>query len=76
MSVNITPDQAQKLLTDSSNNYEFSLLSFSMLITRLKVVYAKDSSQAILQDCTNEVNEFLQKYGSIMEKDSAVISKL
>ena len=71
--MNITPVQTEKLL---SNNLTFSLLSFSMLVTRLKGIYEKDTSQEKLQSCANEINAFLQKYGAIMQKDCAVISKL
>ena len=69
----ITPAQTEKLL---NNNLTFSLLSFSMLITRLKGIYRKDSSSKNLLSCANEINAFLQKYGAIMEKDCVTISKL
>jgi hypothetical protein len=69
----VTPVQAQKILTSSC---AFSQLAFSMLITRLKGVYSKDSSQATLQKCAGEINAFLAKYGPIMASDFAVISKL
>ena len=69
----ITPIQTEKLL---NTNITFSLLSFSMLITRLKVIYEKDSSSENLQNCANEINAFLQKYGVIMERDCVTISKL
>ena len=71
--MNITPDQTKKLLT---GNLTFSQLGFSMLVTRLKGVYAKDSSPAVLQNCVNEINAFLQKYASIAGSDMSVISKL
>ncbi|MCL2767612.1 MAG: hypothetical protein FWE49_02665 [Synergistaceae bacterium] len=69
----ITPIQTEKLF---KNNLTFSLLSFSMLVTRLKVIYENDSSQEKLENCANEINAFLKKYGSIMEKDCIDISKL
>ena len=71
--MNITPNQTEELL---NNDLTFSLLSFSMLVTRLKGLYEKDSSQEKLDTCTNEINSFLKKYGVIMEKDFAAISKL
>ena len=71
--MNIAPDQTEKLL---NNNLKFSLLSFSMLVTRLKMIYEKDSSEEKLRICSNEINAFLQKYGSIMAKDCEIISKL
>jgi len=73
MNVTITTTQTEKILT---GNQTFSLMSFSMLITRLKIVYVKDPSQVILQNCTNEINAFLEKYGAVMEKDSTIISEL
>ena len=69
----ITPVQTEKLLT---GNYKFSLLSFSMLVTRLKMRYEKDSSPERLQSCANEINTFLQKYGDKMKNDCSIISNL
>ncbi|MDR1615452.1 MAG: hypothetical protein LBR98_00300 [Syntrophomonadaceae bacterium] len=71
--MNVTPAQVQKVL---AGNYSFSQLGFSMLITRLKGVYLKNSSPATLQSCVNEINAFFQKYGAIMVSDFAIISKL
>ena len=71
--MNITPVQTKKILT---GNYSFSQLGFSMLLTRLKSSYSKDSSEATLLKCVSEVNAFLQKYSSIMENDFAIISKV
>jgi len=69
----ISPAQAEKLLT---NNITFSLLSFSMLVNRLKTIYEKNSSQENLQRCADEINAFLKRYGDMMGKDCASISKL
>jgi hypothetical protein len=69
----ITTTQAQKVLT---NNYTFSQLAFSLLTTRLKRVYMRDSSEPTLLKCANEMNEFLAKYAVIMSEDFAIISKL
>ena len=71
--MSITAAQAQELLT---GNHTFSQLGLSMLVTRLKSSYAKDSSQASLQKCANEINTFLEKYSSIIVADLAVISEL
>ncbi len=67
----ITLKQAQKLLT---GNQTFSQLGFSMLLTRLKVLYAGDKTQ--LEKCAAEINTFLGKFASIMAADYAIISKL
>lgn len=69
----ITSVQAQKILT---GNQKFSMLGFSMLVTRMKSVYSKNSSQATLQSCVDEFNAFLNKYASIMPADIAIISKI
>jgi len=69
----ITPAQTQKILT---GDHPFSQLGFSMLVTRLKGIYAKDPSQATLQKCLDEMNAFLQKYGAIMAADYAIISEI
>lgn len=69
----ITPVQARKVLT---NNYTFRQLGFSLLTTRLKGIYTRDSSEATLQTCANEMNAFLEKYAIIMSEDYSFISKL
>ena len=73
MSMNITAEQAEIILTGS---HKFSQLGLSMMITRLKSIYAKDASQEVLQKCTEEINEFLRKYSSILTADYVIISKL
>ena len=73
MVVNITTMQAKQVL---SGNYTFTQLGFSMLITRMKGIFAKDPTSATLQRCTDEINSFLTKYSSIMEQDFNAISKL
>lgn len=69
----ITLQQTEKLL---KGDYKFTQFGFSMLLTRLKSNYQKDSSQAALQKCTDEINAFLTKFKSIMESDFAIIAKL
>lgn len=71
--MNITPQQTEKLL---KGNQSFSQLGFSMLLTRLKIMYASNPSQATLLTCTNEINTFLVKFKSIMGNDYSVIAKL
>ena len=68
--MNITPEQLQKIL---SGNYSFSMLGFSMLITRIKGIYAKNPTPDTLKACTSEINVFLSKYKSIMQSDYKVI---
>ena len=69
----VTLQQTEKLLQE---NHSFKQLGFSMLMTRLKVMYAKDPSPEILQDSANEINAFIDKFKMIMMDDCAAISKL
>ena len=71
--MSITSEQAKKVLL---GNYVFSQLGFSLMITRLKGVYAKDQTPTTLDQCVDEINAFLDKYQMIMANDFAVISKL
>lgn len=71
--MNVTLQQTEKLL---KSNQPFTQLGFSMMLTRLKSVYARDPSQTVLQNCFNEINTFLNKYQSVMTNDYTVISKL
>lgn len=71
--MNVTLQQTEKLLKGSQS---FSQLGFSMLLTRLKGIYAKDSSPATLQSCMKEINAFLDKFKGIMGGDYAIISKM
>ncbi len=67
----VTPQQAKKLLT---GNLTFSLLGFSMMITRLKTLYARDPSK--LDSFTAEINKFMSSFSSVMTDDYAIIAKL
>jgi hypothetical protein len=69
----LTSAQVKKLLV---GNHAFSQLSFSMLFTRLKGVYAKDPSQEVLEEATNEINAFLEKFKVILAKDLLTISDI
>ena len=67
----VTQEQTKKLLEGNQN---FTQLGFSMMLTRLKKLYAGDPSK--LQSCTTEINAFLSKFKVIMGDDYATISKL
>ena len=69
----VTPNQTEKLLR---GNQKFSQLGFSMLITRLKGLYAENASQEVVQKSTSEINAFLSKFENIMARDYAIIEKL
>jgi len=71
--VQLSQEQMVKLL---KGNYTFSLWSMSMLITRLKGVYAKDSSSTSLEKCTGEMNAFVNKFRGVMGNDYALLQKL
>ncbi|MDR0330881.1 MAG: hypothetical protein LBH93_04130 [Chitinispirillales bacterium] len=69
----LSQEQTVKLL---KGNYSFSLWSLSMLITRLKGVYAGDSSTDSLETCTGELNAFVKKFSGIMGNDYVLLEKL
>ena len=69
----ITVQQTEKLLKSSQ---AFSQLGFSMMVTRLRTAYAKDSSQAMIQKSTDEINVFLDKFSAIMGADYETATKI
>ncbi|MCL2219353.1 MAG: hypothetical protein FWC23_03925 [Chitinispirillia bacterium] len=69
----LSPEQTEKLL---QGNYAFSLWSLSMLITRLKGVYANTQTPEALDTCTGELNAFINKFRKIMGHDYTLIEKL
>ena len=69
----VSPQQTVKLLTGS---FTFKQLGFSMLVTKLKLVYAKDNSSSNLLYCTEEINTFLSKFNAVMSDDFAIITKI
>jgi hypothetical protein len=71
--VEITLQQTEKLL---KGDLKFKQFAFSMLMTHLKNLYAKDSSQAVLEKCTNELNAFLVQYQRVMDVDYANIKTI
>jgi len=69
----VTILQAEKIL---KGNHAFKQFGFSMMVTRLKGLYAKDPSQATMQSCVAEMNAFLKKFNTIMGDDYATIKSL
>jgi hypothetical protein len=65
--------QTEKLLT---GNYAFTQLGFTMMLTRLKLVYKKEPSQGTIEKCMAEINLFLDKFGLIMRPDIPTIEKI
>ena len=69
----ITKQQTEILL---KGDYKFTLLSFAMLVTRLKKRYANDPSATVVQDSTNELNAFFDKWSNIVVTDYGIIQNL
>jgi len=69
----VTLQQTEKLL---KGNYRFSQLGFSMLITRLKGLYAANPTQAALQSSMDEINVFLGKFKGVMQADCATLAQI
>ena len=69
----VSVPQVKKLLTGVN---QFKMFAFSMMLTNLKEVYAKDSSFDTLESCTAEINRFLEKYHVVMAADYEIIAKL
>ena len=69
----VTTEQLLKILT---GNYSFSMLGFSMLVTRLKGIYLKNPTPDTLKTCATEINVFIGKYYSIMGPDCSIIEKI
>jgi len=71
--MDITSAQVQKILT---GDYRFKQLAFSMMVTRLRLLYRQDQSPIVLQVCEKEIMSFLRQYAPIMPADVAIISKI
>jgi len=69
----ITIQQTEKLL---KGNQAFSYLSFSMLLMRMRMLYAKDPSPATLQNNHKEICTFLEKFKANMSADHLTLQKL
>ena len=69
----ITTQQAEKLL---KNDYSFESLSFSMMLMRMKILYAEDDSHANLEQYTQEIDTFLEKFKPSMGTDLLTLQKL
>jgi len=69
----VTLEQTEKLL---QGEHTFSQLGFSMMLTRLKVMYKKDSSPTFVQTAMGEINAFLDKFKMLMVKDYLIIAEL
>jgi hypothetical protein len=64
-----------KNILEGSTERKFTQFGFSLLITRLTWTYKNNPSNAVLQECTREINAFLSKYESIMKNDYELFVK-
>jgi len=71
--VKVSMEQARKIV---EGNYRFMMVSFSLLVSRLKRVYAKEPTDFILMDCMRDLNYFLDKYGDLMSEDIRTVQKI
>jgi CheY-like chemotaxis protein len=71
--VTITIEQTEKILTGDT---KFTQLAFSMLITRMKTLYAKYPTKETLQTFAEEITEFIEKSKVLMAADYETICKL
>jgi len=69
----ITVQQTEKLLKGS---FHFEYLSFSMMLMRLKMLYAGDSSSASLQRCAQEIDSFIEKFKPNMSADILTLQSI
>ena len=69
----ITVQQTQKLLMGVKR---FRLLAFSMLLTHLKEIYSKNSSEDTVKKCVEVINAFLIKNRKVMAADYVIIKSL
>ena len=69
----ITAQQTQKLLTSVK---KFKQLAFSMLLTHLKEIYLKNSTEDTANKCAEVINAFLEKNRKIMAADYVLIKSL
>lgn len=69
----LTPLQTERLLIE---DYRFTQLGFSMLLTRLKTFYAKNPSEESLHTAMVEINTFIHKFKGIMKNDYTIITNL
>ena len=69
----VTLWQTEMLL---KSNFRFSMLGFSMLVTRLKGLYATNPSKEVIETSMEEINAFLAKFKNIMKDDCEIIEKI
>jgi hypothetical protein len=73
--MSLTESQVKKLL-EYGGTLQVSQLGFSLLLTRLKGQYKNTPGAVPLKQCTGEINAFLAKFSTIMQKDYEMVTKL
>jgi CheY-like chemotaxis protein len=71
--VTVTVEQTEKLLAGS---YKFAQLGFSMMLMRMKTLYAKYPTQATLQTFAEEITSYIEKFKLLMAADYEIINKI
>ena len=69
----ISTAQTEKLLKSNQN---FTQFGFSMMMTRLRGIYAKNPTADVVTSSTTEINYFLNKFKAIMDTDYKTIMSL
>ena len=70
----LTLQQTEKLFKGKEIN--FNSLGFSMLITRLKVLHAKEPAEHTLENCNVAINSFLGRFKDAIADDYEKIARL
>jgi len=71
----VVSDIQVKNVLDGKTERKFTQFGFSLLITRLTWTYKNNSTDAVLQECTKEINSFLKKYEPVMKNDYELFVK-
>ena len=69
----VTIEQTEKIL---KSNQPFKQFAFAMMITRLRSKYTKDSSKESIKSCMDEINSFIDKFGSIIGDDYKIAQNI
>jgi CheY-like chemotaxis protein len=73
--VTVTVEQTERLLLFFAN-LKFSQIGFSMLLMRMKTLYAQYPTKETLQTFAEEITAYIEKYKILMAADYDIIKKL
>jgi len=68
--IKVSAEQAKKIV---EGDYKFTMVSFSLLVTRLKRVYSESPTGLTLKTCMSDLNFYLEKHGTFMPRDVKII---